>query len=107
MSSYSANVRFGSKADISALVSNVRFTPRSGHGRWAKPLNLLTLSYVAVLELATPICYRLIISGPVYLAVGHDRVRDLSSVLIISSSRYTSEESVLDRLIYLSVDLRR
>jgi hypothetical protein len=27
------NVRFGSKADISALVSNVRFTPESGHSR--------------------------------------------------------------------------
>jgi len=26
------NVRFGSKADIEARPSNVRFTPKSGHG---------------------------------------------------------------------------
>ena len=27
------NVRFGSKADISACVSDVRFTPKSGHSQ--------------------------------------------------------------------------
>jgi hypothetical protein len=29
--SWIAHVRFGSKADISACLSNVRFTPKSGH----------------------------------------------------------------------------
>jgi hypothetical protein len=32
-----ADVRFGSLADIEALLSHVRFTPESGHGRADRP----------------------------------------------------------------------
>jgi hypothetical protein len=31
------NVRFGSKADIAASPTNVRFTPKSGHGTKSLP----------------------------------------------------------------------
>ena len=79
--------------------------PRKRTWRGAKPLNVPTP--LCDLALAIPPRFCLIISGPDYLAVGHDRVRDLSSVLIISGSRNTRVESVVGRLIYLGIDLHR
>jgi hypothetical protein len=43
------NVRFGSKADIEAPPTNVRFTPKSGHSKWRwskqKNIKLKTLTH--------------------------------------------------------------
>jgi hypothetical protein len=50
-----ANVRFGSKADICAAKSNVRFTPNSGHETAFRDLSNLMSALVPKMSALTPI----------------------------------------------------
>ena len=50
-----ANVRFGSKADIEAPPSDVRFTPKSGHGNSVVECPLCAKSGHSALQYRTPL----------------------------------------------------